>query len=259
MSKILFVTRKDNTNPAINNKLQQFLDCDFINAGARDIIAAVEKNNVKLVVVFLSRLSAEEELEVNKFLLNSGSTPIILAGERYELEKYFEKTSARIVKYIITPILLSNFVQVIKECLGKIEGNITEPQKQHLEESDLVKQEPKHILVVDDEPIMLRTISNWLNDLFIVSVAKSGAAALQYLSKETPDLILLDYNMPVCDGIQTLKMMRAEENLKDIPVFFLTGVDDVELVKKALELKPQGYILKSEGADHLVSRIEKYL
>ncbi|MBQ1593009.1 MAG: response regulator, partial [Treponema sp.] len=103
-----------------------------------------------------------------------------------------------------------------------------------------------------------RTMSNVLNPLFKVSVAKSGAAAISFLAKEHPDLILLDYQMPVCDGLQTLEMIRAEEEYKNIPVFFLTGVDDADLVKKAMALKPEGYILKSAGPELLISKIEAF-
>jgi len=257
MSKVLFVTRKNDTNPAINFKLKERLNCDFVNADARQIISAVKENDAKLVVLFLSKLSAQEELEINKYIQNSVTTPIILAGEYFELKKYQKQSFDRLVRFIATPIILSDFVKEINFCLEEIEGNTLE-YLTCVEDEDVIKIEPKHILIVDDEPIMLRTISNWLNDLFVVSVAKSGAAALQYLSKNKPDLILLDYEMPVCDGVQTLKMIRAEENLRDIPVFFLTAVDDVELVKKALELKPQGYILKSRGADHLIYKIEAF-
>jgi len=257
MSEVLFVTRKENTNPAINYKLKERLDCEFVNAEFNTVISTVEKDNVKLVVLFLSKLSTQEEIEVQKFLQNAGDIHIILSGEQRELVKYINKYSASIVRVINTPILLSDFVKEIQKCLEQINDDNLE-YLELIEEKDIVKVEPKHILVIDDEPVMLRTISNWLNDLFIVSVAKSGTAALQYLTKEIPDLILLDYEMPVCDGIQVLKMIRAEDQLKNIPVFFLTAVDDRELVQKALELKPQGYILKSKGADHLISRIESY-
>lgn len=257
MSEVLFVTRKENTNPAINYKLQEYLDCEFVSADAKTIISAVENNNVKLIVFFLSKLSAQEELEVQKFLKNSDNTPIILAGEKRTLKNYINQYSAKIVRVINTPIRLSEYVKEIKSCLKQIEDNNLE-YLNLVEEDDILEIEPMHILVVDDQPIMLRTISNWLSDLFIVSVAKSGPAALQYLSKETPNLILLDYEMPVCDGVETLKLIRSEAKYKNIPVFFLTAVDDMELVKKALELKPQGYILKSKGADHLISKIEAY-
>ena len=61
------------------------------------------------------------------------------------------------------------------------------------------------------------------------------------IGKKRPDLILLDYEMPVCDGRQTLEMIRADEELKDIPVIFLTGVNDREHIESVLSLKPAGY------------------
>ena len=53
-------------------------------------------------------------------------------------------------------------------------------------------------------------------------------------------------------------MIRGDENLKDIPVIFLTGKDDAESVKKVLDLKPDGYLLKSRPRSEIVSAIEKF-
>lgn len=256
MSKVLIFTRKENLNPSMNMKMKELLDCEFSNIDAREGLSVVAEHQVKLVVIYLTKLSADEEIEVNKFLQNSGNVPVILAGDRENLGRYYGKTKAKIIRYVVTPILLSEYVKEIQECLNSIEGISSEDLEKGSEK--FVEAAPKKILVIDDDIIMLRTISNWLSDLFSVSVAKSGAAALQFLAKQTPDLILLDYEMPVCDGIQTLQMIRNEPNLKDIPVFFLTAVDDVEHVKKALELKPEGYILKSEGSDYLISKIKDF-
>lgn len=255
MSKILFLTRKENLNPAINYKLKEVFDCDFMPVNARENITYISDHEIKLVIIFLSRLSSDEEIEVNKFLQNSDKTPLILAGEKSEISRYFGKIKNNVIRYIHTPILLSQYIKEIQKCLNKIDGISDE----EISELEIVESAPKKILIIDDDIVMLRTISNWLTDLFTVSVAKSGAAGLQFLAKQTPDLILLDYEMPVCDGIQTLQMIRNEPNLKDIPVFFLTAVDNTDLVKKALELKPQGYILKSKGAEYLISKIENYL
>ena len=58
-------------------------------------------------------------------------------------------------------------------------------------------------------------------------------------------MILLDYEMPVVNGKQTLEMLRWEKSFSDIPVIFLTGRNDPEIVKDLLSLKPAGYLLKS--------------
>ena len=75
------------------------------------------------------------------------------------------------------------------------------------------------------------------------------------MAKKRPDVILLDYEMPVCDGKQTLEMIRSDEDTKDIPVIFLTGLGDMEHIKSVLALKPAAYILKPANKDSLMEKI----
>ena len=63
------------------------------------------------------------------------------------------------------------------------------------------------------------------------------------------------YEMPVCNGLQTLEMIRSEADYADIPVVFLTGVSDTEKVKEAIKLKPQGYILKNTDRIEFMNKI----
>ena len=82
------------------------------------------------------------------------------------------------------------------------------------------KHTKKKILVVDDSGVMLRNVKGWLEDYYQVSLANSGAMAIKYLSTNRPDLVLLDYEMPVINGKQVLEMIRSEAEFSDIPVMF---------------------------------------
>ena len=84
------------------------------------------------------------------------------------------------------------------------------------------KHNKKKILVVDDSGAMLRNVKGWLEDHYQVILANSGMMAIKYLTLNRPDLVLLDYEMPVCDGRQVLEMIRTETEFADIPVIFLT-------------------------------------
>jgi len=119
--------------------------------------------------------------------------------------------------------------------------------------------ELKKVLVVDDNPTMLRTVQSMLSGKYKVTFATSGTRAIAAVAKSRPDLILLDYDMPVCDGEMTLQMLRSEEDTKDIPVIFLTGCSDADHVKKLLALLPQGYLLKPPSASRLCATIERVL
>ena len=116
----------------------------------------------------------------------------------------------------------------------------------------------KHILVVDDSGIMLSTIKGWLDDKYRVTPVNSALNAISFLSKERPDLILLDYEMPACSGPQFLEMLRNDPGCRDIPVIFLTGRDDANSVRSVLSLKPAGYLLKSLPKEKIVGEINAF-
>ncbi len=73
-----------------------------------------------------------------------------------------------------------------------------------------------------------------------------------------PDLIVLDYEMPVCDGRQALEMIRSEKETADIPVIFLTGRGDRESVRNVMALKPQGYLLKTMPDEEIKKCIDGF-
>jgi len=97
-----------------------------------------------------------------------------------------------------------------------------------------------------------------LEDEYQVQLAESGVAAIRTISLDRPDLVLLDYEMPVCDGRQTLEMLRSEKSFADIPVIFLTGRSDPELVRTLLSLKPAGYLLKYLKPDDIKQKIGRF-
>ncbi len=115
----------------------------------------------------------------------------------------------------------------------------------------------RHILVVDDNPMMLKVIKESLRDEYEVATAISGRIALKFLTNRTVDLILLDYEMPEENGSEVLEKLRQNEATKDIPVIFLTGVKEKAKIQKVLSMKPQGYLLKPIEHDKLISVIRK--
>ena len=116
----------------------------------------------------------------------------------------------------------------------------------------------KKILVVDDSGAMLRSVKEWLEDKYQIILANSGAMAIKYLSINRPDLVLLDYEMPVVDGSQVLEMIRTEPEFSDIPVIFLTSKNDKASIMKVMALKPEGYILKNTPPEQIKQEIDNY-
>ncbi len=116
----------------------------------------------------------------------------------------------------------------------------------------------KKILVVDDSGAMLRSVKSWLEDYYQVTLANSGAMAIKYLSTNRPDLVLLDYEMPVINGKQVLEMIRSESEFNTIPVMFLTSKNDKQSIQDVIGLKPEGYILKSTKPEQILQMINEF-
>ena len=127
---------------------------------------------------------------------------------------------------------------------------------------EYVKNQGKHtkkkILVVDDSGAMLRNVKGWLEERYQVILANSGAMAIKYLALNRPDLVLLDYEMPVVNGKQVLEMIRTESEFSDIPVIFLTSKNDRESITQVMSLKPEGYLLKTMKPSDIVKNIDEF-
>ena len=117
----------------------------------------------------------------------------------------------------------------------------------------------KHILVVDDDRSVLKLIKSYLTEKYDVATAINGKVAMKFLETKRTDLILLDYEMPEESGVDILNKIRADENLRELPVVFLTGVSERDKIQEVLLLKPQGYLLKPIDMERLSSTIEAIL
>ncbi|MCI5953880.1 MAG: response regulator [Lachnospiraceae bacterium] len=115
------------------------------------------------------------------------------------------------------------------------------------------------ILAVDDNIINLATIEQELKNKYDVITVNSGVRAIRFLNKEKPDLILLDVQMALMDGIETLKEIRTLENGATIPVIMLTSKKDRETVIEGTKLGILDYVLKPFDSQDLHARIDRAL
>lgn len=120
-------------------------------------------------------------------------------------------------------------------------------------------KERQHILVVDDDPIMLKMLKEQLHDDYDVATAISGKIAMKFLERKKTDLILLDYEMPEESGPVVMEKIRANDAIKDVPIVFLTGVSEREKITEALALKPQSYLLKPIDREKLMNVINSII
>ena len=166
--------------------------------------------------------------------------------------KYYEGEQ---FENLIRPVENTTIMNAVCRRLGLEEASV----EQEARDKNKEHSGKKRILVVDDNGTALRTIKAMLEDTYEVALAISGVQAMTSIGKKRPDLILLDYEMPVCDGKMTLEMIRADEELTSIPVVFLTAINNRENIEAVLKLKPAGYFLKPPVKERLLQEIEKIL
>lgn len=113
------------------------------------------------------------------------------------------------------------------------------------------------ILVVDDEYLNLRIVESHLSDTYHLTTALSGAEALEKLSHEKPDLIILDLMMPVMTGYQVCQIIRKRYDPDELPIVILTAKNRVEDLVKGLSLGANDYLTKPFSKEELRVRIDK--
>ncbi|CAK0773530.1 putative two-component system response regulator [Gammaproteobacteria bacterium] len=115
------------------------------------------------------------------------------------------------------------------------------------------------ILIVDDDPSNITTMAGVLPDDYQLIVATNGLDALETAASEQPDLILLDVNMPAMDGYEVCRKLKENPALCEVPVIFLTALNEVKDEQKGLELGAVDYMTKPVNPPILRSRVKTQL
>lgn len=181
----------------------------------------------------------------------------LLEKEKLQVSLLFNTGGAGYFAYcVISPHLLEQGVgEPLEEeyAMDKVEQYLMRRNKTQDSDDSRLK-----VLIVDDSLTVRQSMKKLLEEDYDVSMVDSGLAAIRAITLNRPNLILLDYEMPVCDGQQTLAMLRSDQHFADIPVVFLTGRSDPESVRKVMVLKPAGYLLKYLKPDEIKKKIDDF-
>jgi len=116
------------------------------------------------------------------------------------------------------------------------------------------------ILVVDDDRTTRKILGLYLKSKgYEVEYAENGLDAMEKLGTIAINLVMTDLNMPYMDGLELIRTLRADENLKEMPILMVTTEADEEEKKKAMEAGANGYLIKPVSADMVTSNIKDIL
>ena len=202
-------------------------------------------SDTSLFVLFLSD-ELDENLETLIYLkdiIEEKGIGLIVIGEKIQYESFIKTMKEQnVTEFFRRPLEIDNLMKSINAYVDEHSGD----------------KKKKTVLIVDDDITYMRTVYEWLKGRYHVGMASNGVQAISYLAKNSADLILLDYEMPIANGPQVLSMLKNDSETGQIPVMFLTGHGEKERVMSVMNLKPVDYLLKTIDKNSLLQKLDLF-
>ncbi|MCR4781167.1 MAG: response regulator [Lachnospiraceae bacterium] len=246
MNKEILIIRKNPSfmvDAIMNNLVEAEFKTEQCETTIKDFTKKMDDFDIYLIYLGDNVSEIRDMLVFMKDVVIEKEKYLNVIGDKKDIDDLFNiMPEAMFSKVMYRPLNLKSLVEYMEK---EVEGIQSEQRK-------------KHLLLVDDDIAYLKTIKKWLGDIYHVSIVSSGMQAITFIAKNKPDLILLDYEMPVTNGPQVLEMIRSELDTSEIPVIFLTGKGDKESVKNVIGLKPDGYILKNTERKKIIELLDDF-
>lgn len=230
-------------------------------------------NKPDIVVLLIEELNKTNEELLHELKEEYGGIPVVcrwLNRENNEIpECYLTKQFEFLEAPHITTEQLGEKIEyalkkdlrkeVIKARHEKEVGEQVQKTEEIKEKEITLEHQKKTIMLVDDSGIYLRMMKGLLEEEYDIIMTTSGIKAIAMIHEKRPDLILLDYEMPFLDGRETMVKIQELEDCKEIPIVFVTAINDKEHIKAVLSLRPAGYLLKPIDKDRLFKTIKEII
>lgn len=251
MKRVLFIAEMNEITKSLNEDMLSYFQVQLSMADQSLIGKLVQIFEPDIILIFLNGCYADVN-GLRTVLKSNKEIPVVVVGSKYEFREYDLEEDDGQLRKLTRPV--GNQVIIRALCDG-VGIDYTDYENAVLKKED----RRKHILFVDDNPLLLRNMKALVSDRYRVSIAVSGAQAFEILKKDCPNLIFLDYEMPMINGKMFLRAIRANQQFAGLPVIFLSAVADREYIQELLELKPEGYVLKPAKKERIMEIIEKYV
>ena len=253
MKKILLIGKLDHAMSELNDNLSKRFRVQLCGESTELMQGMLNIVKPDLVVVNLVEMDENGEDVLGILENNDSNIPVIAIVTEEQSEQYRQYFAKKQFVEMAAPV---DKMDLITRCLNCMNVSQMELQRERNANCGASRSGKRQIMIVDDSPLAVRATKAILGTKYDIVVATSGKQALQIMKTERPDLILLDYEMPDCDGKMTLEQIREDEMLCDIPVIFVTGVADKAHIAAVLGMNPAGYFLKPLEKDKVMSAIE---
>lgn len=233
---------------------------------AEKMFEALEKVTPDLFMLDIKMPGASgfEIIEKLKSDRRYAKIPVIFLTGSYAVENAVKGFGLGAVDYITKPFRNPEFINTVKKHLETPGGaDLTLPNPGSTSSgTDLPSSstgEKPAILVVDDSPDILKAVYTILQDGYKVYTLKDPEKLEEFLKKTTPDLFLLDYNMPKLTGFDLVPTIRKQPKHSNTPIIFLTGDATKDRITQAIGLGACDYVIKPFDAEILRKKVARWI
>lgn len=280
MKRILFVADFNDTAHCIQEAMlsqYQVQLCSMKNA--EDVSHMIRMFRPDMVVVFISCYQNISSKLFYILTIVHAAIPIITIGKKEDTMQYEMLYSKTQYTHLYRPIKNRDIMKCIADRLHITEDENAEHKdipdiSNYIENEDKIKNKTdiwddaeldneadvdkrKHILLVDNDDEIYNDMKSIIGDRYRVSAVGTELQAMRMLEKDRPDMMFLSYEMPLCEGRIMLEMIRNDEELRKLPVVFLTKIAEKRNIASIIRLKPAGCILKPLDKEMVTRIIEK--
>lgn len=202
--------------------------------------AREQRPDVILLDIEMPVLDGFRTLEQLRNIKECINVPVIMLTGKSDKYSVMNSIAMGIDGYLLKPVSKDELISKVSEAFQK-------------------KQQPKNrktILAIDDDMSYLKQINSLLKDYYNVIMINSTKLALDYMTNHVPDVILLDYQMPLYNGVTMISIIQHNENCQNIPFIILSGSLDREAIQDFYPHAPVAYLTKPVSQDVLLEKIE---
>lgn len=230
------------SNTIFKSKLGKLHDLVFLTGKDTNTL------NKQLNAAFL-RFGLDVQVDLSQAVSNSGNnnTPVNFIPNNPQQQEQMPVMQLQQMQM--------NVMQTVQEQVQQQEQSEHGVVHDTLTHVKLEKQDKPLIMVIDDDVNILTTVAKYLRKDYNVVSVRTTALAFMKIGVRKPDLILLDYMIPICDGKQTLQMIRNQYETSKIPVIMMTSFTEKERVLQCFELGISGYMVKPVSKDDLLQAV----
>lgn len=189
MKRVLFIAEMNEITKSLNEAMLSCFQVQLSMVDQSLIGKLVQIFEPDIILIFLNGCYADVK-GLRTVLKANREIPVVVVGSKYEFRKYDLEADDGQLRKLTRPVGNQGIIRALCDGVGI---DYADYENAVLEKED----RRKHILFVDDNPLLLRNMKALVSDRYRVSIAVSGAQAFEILKKDCPDLIFLDYEMPV--------------------------------------------------------------